>query len=336
MQPTPDDLTPPDDLEPTDESTEGDGSLQRVGTIALIGRPNAGKSTLLNAVLGQKLSITSDKPQTTRNRIVGIYTADGIQAVLIDTPGLHHATSLLNRGMVRVAEHSLDEVDAVTWVIDASTCARAAERNQDVLDPPLMNIVALIAAHPELPVTVVLNKIDLIERALLLPVMAAISALMPAADVVPTSASKKNGLKQLIETWRRQLPDGELMFPADQLMDGSERFVVAELIREKVVRLTKNELPYATAVDVEKFDEEDRDAEKPRVVIYASIVVERDSQKGIIIGKGGSMLKRIGSQARKDIEGLLGVHVRLELHVRVNDRWTSNPRMLRELGYDPE
>lgn len=325
---------PPTDPSADTASDPSPVAPHRAGFVAPVGRPNAGKSTLLNQVLGQKLSIVSAKPQTTRNRVVGIYTAPGLQAVLVDTPGIHVAKSRLNKAMVQAAVTSLADVDALCWVVDVVPLAAAAQKGQPILGKGELALAQMIEQAEPAFVTVALNKVDLISKPLLLPIMEAVHALLPQAELVPVSAMKGEGVDRLVELWRQQLPEGPAPYPADQVTDAPERFIVAELIREKIFHLTQQEVPYSTAVEIELFDEEERESDRPRVHIMARIVVERDSQKGIIIGKGGAMLKQVGTLARKEIERLLGASVFLELHVAVNPKWTSSGRALRELGYE--
>lgn len=304
----------------------------RTGTLALAGAPNAGKSTLLNHVLGQKVSIVSDKPQTTRNRVAGILNEPDLQIVLLDTPGIHDASrNPLNAAMVRLAESTLHEVDAICWVIDAARAASGIAAGR----PPLAELLEHIGGLVEgagVPVIVALNKVDRAEKLWLLPLIAAVAERLPDATVVPISALKGVGIDTLIEAWRAVMPIGEAQYPPDQLMLDAEKTVVAELIREQIFRLTEQEVPYSAAVEIEKFDESDRDNERPGVEIFARITVERDSQKGILIGKRGAMLKRIGIAARAEMEALLGAHVFLHLHVSVNEGWTRDPRALRRMG----
>ena len=308
--------------------------IERAGTIALVGRPNAGKSTLLNEILGEKISIISSKPQTTRNRVVGILSQAPAQIVLVDTPGIHKSRTRMNQAMVKLAVEALADVDGVCWVVDAIKAVDALESGRAVINRGRDHIAKLIEQAGDVPVTIALNKVDRCNKRKLLPVMAALGERLPGAELVPVSALRGEGVTNLVELWAKQVPEGPAMFPEDQIMDGSERFVVAELIREKVFRLTEQEVPYSTAVHVEKFDESQRDEESARVTIYATIVVERPSQKGIVIGKGGSMLKHIGTKARMDIQRLLGCRVHLDLHVKVKDKWTTNPRSLREIGLE--
>jgi len=306
----------------------------RSGFITLLGCPNAGKSTLLNAVLGQKISIVSAKPQTTRNRVLGIHTTPQLQAVLVDTPGVHQATSRLNRAMVQVAKNALSGVDAICWVVDATSLAERAKNGAEVLGRREMRLAELVEGCGVEQVSVALNKIDLTDKTWLLPVLKGLSERLPSATLVPISALKRQGITELIGVWRDQLPESAPLFPEDQVTDVSERFLVAELIREKVFKQTREEIPYSTAIEIVDFKEETRASGRPLVRILASILVERDSQKGIIIGKKGSRLREIGSQSRKDIEAMLGVQVYLDLHVKVASRWTDSTRLLRELGYE--
>lgn len=304
------------------------------GTIALIGAPNAGKSTLLNELLGSKVAAVSPKPQTTRNRVAGVLTNAAMQAVLIDTPGIHdpdRVGSPLNRVLVRIAEATLDEVDEVCWVIDAQRAGHRVEEEKPVVVGVIEDIAARLAALDK-PVVIALNKVDRVEKPLLLPVIQALHDRLPAAEIVPVSALRGEGVDVLVRALARPLPEGEAQYPDDQLLLDSERSVVSELIREQIFRLTEEEIPYATAVEIEKFDESQREQERPEVEIYARIMVERDSQKGIVIGRGGAMLKAIGSRSRREIEALLGCHVFLHLHVAVEKDWTRNPRHLRRLG----
>ncbi len=305
----------------------------RAGYVGLIGRPNVGKSTLLNRVLGLKVAATADKPQTTRNRIAGIYNHPGFQAVVVDTPGIHKPRSRLNKSMVRAALDTLQEVDLVVWLLDTAELCSNARQQRAILTGGDAWIAEQIEQSGKRTL-LALNKVDTIEHLWLLPVLEACAARLPQAGLVPISALKGEGVDDLLAEIGKALPEHPALFPADQLLEQNERFVVAEIIREKVVRLTSKELPYVTAVEIEQFDEDERDAERPFVQINARIIVERPSQKGIIIGKRGAMIKRIGSQARQDIQRLLGAGVHLELFVAVEPDWTRNPRLLHELGYE--
>ncbi|MCB9759317.1 MAG: GTPase Era [Alphaproteobacteria bacterium] len=303
------------------------------GTVALVGRPNVGKSTFLNRVLGQKLSITSPRPQTTRNRVVGIVSQDSFQAVLIDTPGHHKAWSRLNRGMVKLAEQVLEEVDVIALLVDLVPAVAQARAGKAVLSKGERVLVEHIQRSGK-PCVLALNKVDAVEVDWVLPVIDAWRAAHDFAAIVPMSAFKDADAARVMEAVAALLPEGPALFPTDQLTEGSERFFVTEIIREKMFRRLRDELPYSVAVQIEQFDEDNRDSDRPRVIIYARILVERRSQKGIVIGKGGATLKAIGTDARKDIERMLGCAVHLELHVSISEDWTRNPRVLRELGIE--
>lgn len=300
----------------------------RMGTVALVGAPNAGKSTLLNGILGQRLAITSSKPQTTRDRIVGIHNVPGAQMILVDTPGLHTARSELNRMMVRRALGALSECDVALWVVDGVGAARRAESGQPPLDSTHEHVANALADAGR-PAVIALNKIDVVPRLLLLPVIAALSE-RTGAEVMPVSGLTGDGVEGLLQLVASGLPEGAARFDPDDWTPLSERFLAAEIIREKVFRMTEQEVPYAVAVVVNAFDESERNENKVRV--QADLVVERDSQKGILIGKGGEMLKRIGTAARKDLVDLLGARVHLELFVRVERDWAHDARGLRRLG----
>jgi GTP-binding protein Era len=289
------------------------------GFISLIGRPNVGKSTLLNLLLGEKIAIISDKPQTTRNRILGIKNHPGGQIILLDTPGIHRAQSGLNQSMVKVALATYKEVDGVCFMIEADD----PDNDEDHFILETLNKV-------EKPVFLVINKIDLIPKGRLLPIMERYSRLRPFAQIIPISALLGDGAEVLLGELLKVLPEGPKLFPEDMITDLPERFLVAELIREKVFQLTRAEIPHATAVAVEDFEERE---EKNLVVIKATIQVERESQKGILIGKKGGMLKEIGRLARQEIEALLGAKVFLELWVKVEKSWREDHRALRRLGY---
>lgn len=306
-------------------------SQHRAGRVGLIGRPNVGKSTLLNRVLGQKVAATADKPQTTRTRVAGIHTGEGFQAILVDTPGLHKPRSRLNQAMVQAALDTLVAADLLVWLLDAPEVTARVRQGGEALAGGDAWIAEQIDATGK-PLIMALNKVDRIERPWLLPALEACHTRMPEAVLVPISALKGDGVADLLAEIGARLPVGEAPYPEDQLMEDSERSVVAEIIREKVIRLTEREIPYVTAVEIERFDESERDAGLVR--IHARILVERASQKGIVIGKGGSLLKRVGTQARRDVESLLGCRVHLELFVAVEEDWTRNPRLLHELGYE--
>ena len=311
----------------------------RAGYVGLIGRPNSGKSTLLNQILQEKIAITSARPQTTRNRVLGIHTTDDSQLVLVDTPGIHRAWNPLNASMVRAAIDTLQDVDVICWLVDA---AHAAHRRGKGAMAPRSDEKEILARIQEVagppgqgvPVILAFNKIDTLSPPQLLPLIDAWRGMLDFEAVVPISALKGDGVSTLLQQIGRLLPEQPPLFPADQIADQSERFIVAEIIREKVFQLTTREIPYSTAVEIELFDEQKRDTEDPRVHICARIVLERKSQKGIVIGHKGEMIKRIGTRARHDIQRLLGARVHLELFVAVEKEWTRNPRLRREFGYE--
>ena len=288
------------------------------GFVSIIGRPNVGKSTLLNRIIGEKIVITSDKPQTTRNRIQGIHNIPGGQIIFIDTPGIHAGRSRLNKNMVDVALSSISGVDLLLLVVDATS--QVDEK-----------LVKDILGGIKTPVMLALNKIDLVaDKGMALEKIAAWSALHPFCDIVPISAGSGDGVEHLVEVISSYLPEGPALFPEDILTDMPEKFICAEMIREKVFRLTRDEIPYSTAVEIEGFHERENGV----VAISAAIILERTTQKGIVIGNRGAMLKRIGSQARLDIERLLGTRVFLELFVKVEENWSERTSKLREYGYE--
>lgn len=288
------------------------------GFVAILGRPNVGKSTFLNRVVGQKIAIMSDKAQTTRNKIQGIYTEDDAQIVFIDTPGIHKPHSRLGDFMVESALSTLNEVDAVLFMVNAT---QKRGRGDDFIIERLKNV--------KKPIYLVINKIDQIHPDKLLQIMDDYRNTLDYAEVFPISALEGNNCPELIEPLVNTLPEGPQYYPADQITDHPERFIAGELIREKVLELTREEVPHSVAVVVDRIHRED--AEK--VLVQATIVVERNSQKGIIIGKGGKMLKQIGVKARKDIELMLGDKVYLELWVKVQPNWKDRQVDLQALGY---
>ena len=292
-----------------------DASQFRSGFIAIVGRPNVGKSTLLNCLLGEKISIISDKPQTTRNRIRGILTRPDVQLVFIDTPGIHKPLHKMNEIMVNTALGTYNEVDVIMLLVEATEQPGGGDRF--IIDS---------LTRVKTPVLLIINKIDLIAKERLLPLMQEYSVLYPFAEIIPVSALKQD-LVGLVDAIVRRLPKGPQYFPEDQLTDQPERFIVSELIREKVFELTKEEIPYSTAVVIEQMKEE------PDLTrIHATIFVDRESQKGIVIGRNGSLLKEIGTRARLDAEKLLGVKVFLQLWVKVKKGWRDDDRMLRDVG----
>jgi len=308
----------------------------RCGYVGLIGKPNAGKSTLLNRILGTKLAITSSKPQTTRNRIVGVHTDDRMQAILVDTPGIHEGWTELNRAMVQAARSVLDDVDVVCWLQDMTVLAGRAEDPSGVVLDDEDRAMAEWLGERGLPLVLVANKIDVVPHPLLLPVIDAITRAVDVTAAVPTSALTGDGIDALLGALAEALPEGPPLFPPEDWTQATERFLVAEIIREKIFHLTEQEVPYSTHVVVRQFDESQRDgtARNPGIVrIYADVVVEKESQKGIVIGRGGEMLKRIGTLARKELVELLECRTYLELFVRVERDWTRTERGLRRVGF---
>ena len=290
----------------------------RSGYIAIIGRPNVGKSTLLNQILGEKVAIVSPKPQTTRNRVSGIRTTAASQIIFIDTPGIHQGHSLMNRRLMDTALHTLDDVDGVLWLLDAHDKIKQEEER-----------IAETLRGVETPVLILLNKMDLVSKGKLLPLMERCAQLLPDKEIVPVSALKGEGLDIVLNIVEGWLPVGPQYFTEGEHTDQSERFLASEIVREKVFLLTREEIPYGVAVTIDEFTEKE---EKNLIVIGATIHTERDSHKGILIGKHGSMLKEIGKQAREELESLLGCRIFLELFVRVDPGWTQNPQALTEMG----
>jgi GTP-binding protein Era len=301
----------------------------RAGTVAIVGRPNVGKSTLLNRVLGEKVAIVTPRPQTTRTRILGVWNGKGAQIAFLDTPGLHRAEGILNRRMVDVALGAMGEVDAVLLLVESGT----GPQGQVEVGEATRWIVEQVARCGR-PAVLGLSKMDRAPRPALLPVIAAYKDLHAWAEIVPFSARTGENLDDLLATLARLLPEAdEPLFPHDVLTDQAERQLAAEYVREQVMLLTREELPYAAAVEVEAFDESERD-EGPRglVRIDALIAVEREGQKAIVIGRRGEMLKRIGTAARQGLERLLGCKVFLRLHVKVDERWSERPAALTRFG----
>lgn len=290
----------------------------RSGFVAIIGRPNVGKSTLMNHLIGQKIAIMSDKPQTTRNKIHGVYTTDDSQIVFLDTPGIHKPQSKLGDYMMKTAESALKEVEAALFLIDASEGLGGGDR-----------FIIEQLKKVKTPVFLVMNKIDKIEPEQLLPMIAQYNELYEFAEIIPISALHGNNVTTLLEQLISYMPEGPQYYPADQVTDHPEQFVVAELVREKILHLTREEVPHSIAVAIEDMRVKDNGV----VYIGAVIFVERDSQKGIIIGKKGELLKEVGKQARADIEALLGSRTFLELWVKVKKDWRNQDRILKDLGF---
>jgi len=292
--------------------------LFKSGFISIIGRPNAGKSTLFNTIIGDKISIITDKPQTTRNKITGIRNFPNAQLIFLDTPGMHKPKTAMNRAMVQTTRETINSVDVLLMLIEANT---------DVHPHDLFLIESLLQVKT--PVFLVINKIDLIEKKILLPLIDKFRNLYDYREIFPISALKGEGIDDLLNALIASLPEGPKYYPDDIITDATERFIAAEFIREKITLFTKQEVPYSTAVEVDLFKEDD---EKNLILINATINVEKDSQKAIMIGKKGTMLKKIGTHSRLEMEKLFGAKVYLELFVKVKKEWTSSDKMLEEFG----
>lgn len=292
------------------------------GFISIIGRPNVGKSTFLNHVVGQKIAIMSDKPQTTRNKVQGVVTTDDAQMIYIDTPGIHKPKHRLGDFMVKVARNTLGEVDVILFMVNAEQKIGPGDR-----------FIIDMLKNTETPVFLVINKIDLVHPDELLETIVSYQEEYDFAEVVPISALNGNNTAALLDTLKKYLPVGPKYYPDEQVTDHPERFIISEFIREKVLHLTREEIPHSVAVVIEQIErEEDRDM----VNVMATIVVDRDSQKGIVIGKRGALLKQVGTEARKDIEMLLGSKVFLELWVKVQKDWRNRPSRLKEFGFNED
>ncbi|MFS0822662.1 GTPase Era [Bacillus timonensis] len=289
------------------------------GFVSIIGRPNVGKSTFLNHVIGQKIAIMSDKPQTTRNKVQGVYTEENSQIIFIDTPGIHKPKHKLGDFMMKVAQNTLKEVDLVLFMINAE---EGYGRGDEFIIERLKNI--------QTPVFLVVNKIDQIHPDQLLELIEKYKGLYPFKEIVPISALQGTNTPRLVEQIKNYLPEGPQYYPADQVTDHPERFIITELIREKVLHLTREEVPHSIAVVMDSLE---RREGGNTVYVGATIIVERNSQKGIVIGKQGSMLKEVGKRARADIEALLGSKVFLELWVKVQKDWRNKMSQLRDYGF---
>lgn len=290
------------------------------GFISIIGRPNVGKSTFLNRVIGQKIAIMSDKPQTTRNKVQGVLTTDDSQMIFIDTPGIHKPKHKLGDFMLKVSKNTLREVDVIMFMVNAEQ--KLGKGDEFILE--------MLAGNPT-PVFLVINKIDAIHPDELMGIIESYKERYDFAEIVPISALQGNNVENLLVTLAKYLPEGPQYYPADQVTDHPERFIISELIREKVLHLTREEIPHSIAVVIDKIrrDEENDD----KIHVAATIIVERDSQKGIVIGKRGALLKEVGTRARKDIEMLLGSKVYLELWVKVQKDWRNKSTHLRDFGF---
>lgn len=327
-------------------NTPPDGELSIAGTVAILGRPNVGKSTLLNAIVGEKLAIVTPKPQTTRNRIVGVWngeaalaiddprgggrTAKG-QIVFVDTPGVHHARSPLNRFMVREAMGAIEGVDAVLVVTEAHEKAGALPASAKLPEAESWILERLAAADK--PAVLCLNKVDKVkEKGNILPLIEWWGKVGKFTAVVPSCATRKKGLDGIVQELLRLLPEGPPLYGPDVLTDRTQRFLAGELVREQLFLRLQQELPYATAVVVENWEARERGD----VVIDANIVVDRESQKAIVVGRGGAMIRDVGTAARKEVSNLLGRPVHLRLNVRVEEGWTTSPEGIAEAGYREE
>ncbi|AVK96211.1 GTPase Era [Lysinibacillus sphaericus] len=290
------------------------------GFISIIGRPNVGKSTFLNRVIGQKIAIMSDKPQTTRNKVQGVLTTDDSQMIFIDTPGIHKPKHKLGDFMLKVSKNTLREVDVIMFMVNAEQ--KLGKGDEFILE--------MLEGNPT-PVFLVINKIDQVHPDELMGIIDSYKERYDFAEIVPISALQGNNVENLLVTLTKYLPEGPQYYPADQVTDHPERFIISELIREKVLHLTREEIPHSIAVVIDKIRRDEENEGKIRVA--ATIIVERDSQKGIVIGKRGALLKEVGIRARKDIEMLLGSKVYLELWVKVQKDWRNKSTHLRDFGF---
>jgi GTP-binding protein Era len=292
------------------------------GFISIIGRPNVGKSTFLNRVIGQKIAIMSDKPQTTRNKIQGVLSLPDAQMVFIDTPGIHKPKHKLGDFMMKVAQNTLKEVDLILFMVNAE---EGFGRGEEFILEKFQTVTT--------PIFLVINKIDQIHPDELLPIIESYKEKYDFKEIIPISALEGNNVERLLEQIKGFLPEGPQYYPADQVTDHPERFIITELIREKALHLTREEIPHSLAVVMDKME---RQPNKDIIHVMATVIVERDSQKGIIIGKQGSMLKEIGKRARVDIENLLGSKVFLELWVKVQKDWRNKMSQLRDYGFNED
>ncbi len=308
-----------------DNMNSNDSKKFRSGFVTLAGRPNVGKSTLMNRILGEKVAIVSPKPQTTRNRLLGIkHVDDRGQIVFIDTPGIHKAQGRLNRQMVEYAYDAMNDADILVLMIDA--IKTDLNRGMSPVDVQILGRLAKL----DKPIFLIINKVDKVKKTELLPFLDKVKDLHPFAAIFPISALRGVGADDVVEALLERLPEGSELFPKDQITDLTMRFLAAEVIREKILLFCHEEIPYSVAIEIERFLEMD---DGKRVHIDAAVFVERDSQKGIIIGKGGQMLTRIGSEARKDLEKMFDMKVGLKLFIKEERNWTENPYSLRRFGY---
>ena len=292
----------------------------RSGFATLIGRPNVGKSTLMNHLIGQKIAITSSKPQTTRNRIQTVYTSDQGQIIFLDTPGIHKAKNKLGEYMVKAAESTFSGVDVILWLVEPTTYIGKGEQH-----------IAAALKGTKTPVILVMNKIDTVEKEKVPECLKAYESLYPFAEMIPVSALRSRNLDQVIDAIMKYLPYGPQYYDEDTITDQPQRQIAAEMIREKALRLLEEEIPHGIAVVIDNMTER---PDGSIMDIDATIICEKDSHKGIIIGKGGSMLRKIGSQSRHDIEDMLGMQVNLKLWVKVKKDWRDSDYLVRNFGYD--
>lgn len=292
------------------------------GFISIIGRPNVGKSTFLNRVIGQKIAIMSDKPQTTRNKVQGVLTMNDAQLIFIDTPGIHKPKHKLGDFMMKVAQNTLKEVDLVLFMVNAE---EGFGRGEEFIIEKFQSV--------KTPIFLIINKIDQVHPDALLPIIDSYKEKYPFKEIIPISALEGNNIERLLDLIKSYLPEGPQYYPADQVTDHPERFIISELIREKALHLTREEIPHSLAVVIDKME---RRENKDVIHVMATIIVERDSQKGIVIGKQGKMLKEIGQRARVDIENLLGSKVFLELWVKVQKDWRNKMSQLRDFGFNED
>jgi GTP-binding protein Era len=305
---------------------------KKSGFVTLIGRPNVGKSTLMNHLIGQKIAITSNKPQTTRNKIQTVFTDERGQIIFLDTPGIHKAKNKLGQYMVSVAERTLKEVDVILWLVEPSTFIGAGERH-----------IAEQLSKVNTPVILVINKIDTVIKNEILKFIEAYKDILNFAEIIPVSALKGENTVELVKAIFKYLPNGPMYYDEDTITDQPERQIVAELIREKALRFLEEEVPHGIAVNIEQMKERDKqeytahpskEDKKSIMDIQATIICERDSHKGMVIGKGGAMLKRIGTQARREIENLLDCQVNLQLWVKVKKDWRDSDSLLKNYGFN--
>jgi GTP-binding protein Era len=294
-------------------------AIVKTGFVSFIGRPNAGKSTLLNRLVGSKLAIVSDKPQTTRNRILGVRNYDGAQVVFLDTPGIHRPLHRMNVRMVDTALETMSEVDVLGLVVDVAE--RPGRGDEYVMD---------LVKQAKIPVFLILNKIDLIRKPKLLPIIERFHRQHEFAEIVPVSASTGENIDRLERALIERLPDGDPLYPQDYLTDQPERFMAAEIVREKLLQFTHAEIPFSSAVIIDRFEEPE--GERGLLRLFCTIVVDRESQKPIVVGRNGEMIKKIGIAAREDLERFFSTRVFLDLHVRVRADWREDERVLHDLG----